>query len=546
MTELVVADAGASGSVVPKERNVASPTEAWERLETARVRCRHLGEGVLTLRKHAEIYLPRSPAETPFPDPKNGRLIDPWETRVHMAHLENKLHDATADVVGRVWFRAPRVLEQTPPEVVALLEDVDGRGSSFQQFGAACSVRACYEGADFVLVDFPTVQGQVVTADDNKVAGRRPVWKRYAPNQVIGWKFGTWNSKPRLEQVRLLEPYMIPGKDEWSYTFGVQVRVLRAANLLLPRGDSRRFASTEVWREDEDGKWHPVPTSYRFLRPQVNIPLVEWPTDVAAPFECPPPYLDLVVLNLAVFQKVSYLDAAQRAVGFPILHWGGAPFDKNNAPLPLSPDRFYRSKDPQAHMEFVEVAGTSWAAVEKRIEKMEEAMARIASEVALSQSPGTLTATGEAVRSARATTRLGTWRGNWQDAAARCFYFSAVYSEVVDAEALSGWGGVELNSQFFPKARPENVLEHRKWLRELGVLSKQGAFEEAKNDEALSELREYEVEVDRVSKETPDGLPTSDPLENLENLLRGGGGEVPPPGDGERNGDSDDTEDGEE
>jgi hypothetical protein len=473
--------------------DINKPSEKHIALEAKREIPRDLMEGVERLREKPATYLPKNATEKVVT--VDGNVIDPWANRVRMSRLTNMFREAVEDASGRAFAKPAKPSANMPEKLVEFLLDVDGQGSNFQVFGKEVAETSVSEGNDFVLVDFPSrPPGEVLTEEQEAALRLAPFWRRYSPANVIDWKFGTRGREVRLEWVKLRE--WTDGK--------LQVRKLIAG--AEGAEDESAFARFEVWKPVKEGEYSGEWVIERAgsMNPQVDIPLVEFPSDLAAPFCARPPYLDLAHLTIAHYRKLSDLDNAQHAVGYPLLHWAGAPqpqLDNNGKPVPLSSERLLLSNDPAAHAEFIEPQGHAWASLRVELDRM-EAEGKAMSAAPMSQEVTVqLTATDAAIRAAGRTTKLQSWVLGWQDSFSMCLCYTAVFLGIVKPDADKGWGAIELNGQFLPLGSKVEAarLAHERNIA--GKLSDESTHEAMVRAEVLPETLDFKAERARIDAE---------------------------------------------
>lgn len=487
--------------------NVNTPGPQYKRLEPIRQITRDLNEGIIRLRdpEVAKIYLPRNPTEGVEMVAGFG-VVDPWLNRVNMSRLKNMFKEAVEDCVGRAFAKSAKFEADMPQELLDMMDDVDGRGTNFHVFGMAVAQASTSEGEDFVLVDYPTVLGiENMTQAQWEKEKRAPFWRRYPAKSVIAWQHEPFGKEMRLIQVRLREKATVPD-GPWGYKTIEQVRVLYAGSNRLPDGHPLRNARWEVWRPIDpssmEGEWAVMARGS--MKPQVDIPFVDFPFLLAPQFEALPPLLDLAHLTIAHYRKTSDLDNAQHASGFPILHWGGGPINpETNRPVGIGQSRMFVSPDPQAHVEFVEPKGESWASLRMELNAMEAVARELASEPTLQTTPGNLTATGESIRAARASSRLEAAVLGWQDSFNRLLYYTAQYMGIVQYEAETGWGGVELNRRFVPISRNVEGFKAALDMHFRGRLSDETLHEIGQASEITPEGIDFEEEERRIAASEP-------------------------------------------
>jgi len=487
--------------------NVNTPSLQYEKLEKIRLITRDLNEGITRLREPdaAAVYLPRNPTESIETVPGVG-IVDPWQNRVNMSRLKNMFKEAVEDCVGRAFAKNAKFRSDTPEELVRMMDDVDGRGTNFHVFGMNVAQASTAEGEDYVLVDYPTVPAtENMTQAEWEKLKRAPFWRRYPAKTVIDWQHEPFGKEQRLTMVRLRERALVTN-GPWTKKAVDQVRVLRCGNPLAPVGDPMRYATWQVWRPVEDGKvdgeWAVV--AFGSMKPQVDIPFVDFPFLLAAQFEAYPAFLDLAHLTIAHYQKMSSLDNAQHVSGFPILHWAGGPIDpETKRPVPLGQSRMFVSPDSAAKVEFIEPQGKAWDSLRTELSAMEADARELASEPLSASAPGNLTATGESIRAAKASSRLEAAVLGWQDSFNKLFYYTAQYMGVVEYGADSGWGGVELNRRFVPVSRNIEGFKAALEMHAAKRMSDETLFEVAQASEIEPESIDFAEEESRIARSKP-------------------------------------------
>lgn len=482
--------------------NVSTPSSTFLRLEQRRTICRDLMQGLPRIQEQAAIYAPREPMEVPVAVPvtpySTQGWIDPWKLRVGRLRLEPIFQDAVDSLVGRPFSKPPKMEEGTPEPLVEFSDDVDAQGNNLQVFSLGQCSTAIAEGISFVLVDFSDVEEAARrTVDDDRRAGLRPFWRPYSPGAVFYWESETRSGITRLKTVRMRERVSEPD-GPWGMNEIDQIRVMFAGDPGMGT-----FTRWEVWRQNEKDEWFLFDQGIR--RPQVDIPLVAFTTDETGFFEACPPLLDLAHLNIAHLRKASILDNAQNHVGFPVFHWSGV--NKEQAVEQLSggwgSNRFIISPDAAGSAGFVEPQGTSWDKVSAAMDSIMARCEKLAGDPTLASSPGNLTATGEAIRSSKTSSKLGSWVQRWEDSLSTLFFYTAIDLGLIKPNAEEGWGGVELNKQFVPTAQNTEGVRLLSERNQAGKLSDETTHEALVRAELLPESLTYEEEQQRLAQQGP-------------------------------------------
>lgn len=487
-----------------------TPCGRYFELEELRMPARDFMGGAPTMKRldKAAIYLPRNPAESRVYVPGYGTL-DRWEVRVKNARLWNKFADTVEDAVGRIFSKPIKLSNDMPKELVNFCLDVDGAGSDLDVFVSGRFEVMVSEGASFTLVDFPTRPGdEPLTVAELRALKLSPFWRAYDPASVIDWEHGTWRGKRRLLYLRLMETMSVRNPSGFGFETFVQYREFIAGNPDAPPDNPQRYVTWTVYREDPDKKGKFFAVNSGNMRPQVDIPFVEFPSKVCAPFEADPAFSDLLHMNLAHLRKLSFLDNGQMAVGFPFLYWEGAPEEQATTGQMKMAESTIQKGPLGSDLSFREVSGTAWREVRETIKQLEEQMEDSAA-AHLKDDGGAVTARGEARRDAKLTSKLRRWALLGEDALANLLRYTAIYLDLVKHEDEKGWGSVEINKVYVPVGAEQPKLAHREFLYNSGGLTLKTLIEEAQRDEVVSAAIDPEKEIEAAAKESLARMPAS-------------------------------------
>lgn len=515
--------------------SVNRPSAEYDRLYAQRNLCGILSDGLPAVKANAATLVPRGPLEQVVRNPETGDVFDPWKTRIENLRYNGALRDAIGDVVGRVFAREVG-LTDAPGEIEAWADDVDGEGNSLHVFLLESCQRSVTFGADFVLIDY-TAANAAMSKEEERAAGNRVVWKPYPALSVIDWRREMYQGRSRYAYVRLRETKEeVPAGREWDRVVIPVVRVIRSGGVDPVTGETA-WATWETYerREVEPGrmKWVRGPKG-QYVN-QVDAPVVCVPTNPVLRESSVPLLIDLAETVLVYIRKLSSLDNAQAAVGHPLLYWEGASETTVKAQRASFQRLMYGPTG--SSLKFTEPEGKSWGAIEQTLDRMRDDMKAMAKEPTLSREPGQLTATGESIRGAKASSTLQALALLWEDAASMMLYHSCLYLRAVDANADTGWGEVELNKRFLPATQNVEVLKVAKERNDQGKLSDATLWELMQSHDAAPDGVTWEEEQERIELEGP--KVTSD-MEDLvdETVARMDGDDgddgatEPPPGRG--------------
>ena len=150
------------------------------------------------LRTHKETFLPQEIREDD----------DAWLERVQKSVL--------TPYVLRLIENAASIVLRRPIEVIGdeywkdFIKDVDGLGSSLNEYAKTYLVDAMRDGHAFTLVDAPPDNATTRTLYQARQEGIRQYFVPYAAAQCYGWRQATTAPYSPLSQVRLISKAVLP------------------------------------------------------------------------------------------------------------------------------------------------------------------------------------------------------------------------------------------------------------------------------------------------------------------------------------------------
>lgn len=150
--------------------------------------------GTPRIRARKEVYLPKFEAETEAD----------WNARVAMTFVEEHYAQTLVDHVGLVFSEPIQLGKDVPPQLVDLIEDIDGEGNHLDVFAAAALEAALHQGHCAILTDFPDLPSdrelpwsppegfsRSVTLGQARAAQVRPYATFYAAQDILSWRTET-------------------------------------------------------------------------------------------------------------------------------------------------------------------------------------------------------------------------------------------------------------------------------------------------------------------------------------------------------------------
>ena len=332
---------------------VAKMAEAWPMIDA-------LVGGTGAMRAAGELLMPRFPAEDPTAH----------TARVKMATLFPAFARTTEVLAAKPLSKAI-TLDDLPPEIEELLEDVDGEGSTLHAYAASLMLECLRPGIVGVLVDVPPAEG-VRTAADEKAAGIRPYFATYKASSILGWR----HERGQLTQLRLLE-CVIEEDGEWGEKEVRQVRVLTPGAWQVYR-KVKIEGGREVWQVHVEG----TTTLSR-------IPFV-WFYGIREGFGIgKPPLIDLAFANVKHWQGQSDQDNILHVSRVPILFGKGF---RDGEKIIIGASSAVLTTSEKAELKFVEHSGAAIDSGDKSLLRLEDQMRQTGAEL-LVQKPNVTTAT---------------------------------------------------------------------------------------------------------------------------------------------------------
>jgi len=252
-------------------------TPAWQTMAA-------VTNGTAYIRNLSGTYLPQEPREDD----------DAYRTRVNRSVLSPYTLRLIENAAGLV-LRRPITIDGSR-YWQDFANNVDGLGSSVNEYARQVLVSALTYGHSGILVDFPPHSGARTLAQE-LAEGRRPYFVTYEAPQIYGWRqAGTLPSAP-LTQLRL---------HEWA---------------VLPRGEFAEDVEEQI-RVIYPGKYATYNREGLVNSGRISlnrIPFVPVYTNRTGMLTSAPPLLDIANLNITHYQRQADLIHALHIAAMPIL-----------------------------------------------------------------------------------------------------------------------------------------------------------------------------------------------------------------------------------
>ena len=326
---------------------VAKMAKAWPMIDA-------LVGGTGAMRAAGKAFLPQFPAESDTS----------YKTRLSTATLFPAF-SRTSEVLAAKPLSKAINLDGVPTDILDLLENIDGEGSTLHSFASALMLECLQPGIVGVLVDCPPAEG-VRTKAEEDAAGVRPYFATYKAAAILGWRA----NGDMLTQLRLLES-VVEEDGEFGEKVVQQVRVLNPGAWTIWR-KVKDSAGREAWAIHDEGTTtlDIIPFVF-FYGIRVNFGIGK------------PPLLDLAYLNVEHYQSSSDQQTILHTARVPILFVKGLAEDDE---ISIGASTAVKTTSADADMKFVEHSGAAIEAGRQSIIDLEDRMRQTGAELLVQQS----------------------------------------------------------------------------------------------------------------------------------------------------------------
>lgn len=446
-------------ALVRKESSaVSAMSECWPMI-------RALMDGTKAMRAAGQTYLPKWPNEDD----------ESYKARLSVATLYPAFSRTVEVMAGKPFSKALALSEKTPERIREWCLNIDLQGRNLHSFAADLMTDCMSFGISGVLVDCPEAKG-IKTKADEKAAGVRPYFTRYAPGSVLGWRTKKQNGAERLVQLRLLETITEDDGDFGERTI-TQVRVLTPGAWAI----YRKVENKEEWVLHEGGT-----TTLKEI-PFVFFYGIRKSFGVGAP-----PLLELAHQNIEHWQSASDQQTILHVARVPILTVIGA---ENDTAITVGASSAVKLPHG-ADMKFVEHSGAAIAAGRESLKDLEERMRQTGAELLVFK-PGQITATQVQTENEANKCTLQRIVEVFEDGIDQCLQFMADWvgeADGGDAELFKDFGAGSLSD-----ASAQLLLQ----ANQSGKLSNETLISEWRRRGILAPDVEFEDEQEKISGQGP-------------------------------------------
>lgn len=294
-----------------RDAAVRGMVPGWELMDS-------VTSGTERLRQLAQWYLPQEPRED----------LDAWGTRVRRSILSPFTTRLIENAAGAV-LRRPVQIEGVR-YWSRFARNVDGIGSSVNEFARRLLVSSLTYGHSAVLVDYPDSSADRTLLDE-RLAARRPYFNHVRASRILGWRQASDLPSSPLSQVRIHE-YVREPKGRYGERIVDQARVIEPGRYLtvkkrydydqalLPNGQQPAIPIEQQPALTDESQWQ------EFSLP--IIPLVPMYTNRVGTLRSTPLLGDIAHINIAHYQRQADFLHALHIAAMPNLvleGWNDAP-----------------------------------------------------------------------------------------------------------------------------------------------------------------------------------------------------------------------------
>jgi len=460
-------------------KDIATPTDRFLEMDAKWSKIDSLKGGTEAMRQAGKIYLPR----------EDGERKKSYESRLARSVLFGALTDTVRRTVNRP-LSSPITLkeeEKLKEPLDMLSKNVDRNDTTLQAFTKQIFEDAISYGVAYVLVDFPLFGAKNLLEQRRKKI--QPIFTRYSPRTVIGWKFDKDETgKKYLAEVRLKEYYNKPNGD---YDMIKDVRIRR---IYIEEGITHWETHVRVKNENGEDSWAKEDSGIMYGYSK-GIPLFALYTNKEEDMEASPPFEDLADLNIAHWQSMSDQRNILKYSRFAVLFGKGLGDKISENGLNLAANQAVLTDAEYGDLKYVEHTGKAIESGEKDLERLEERMEILGMQPFVRRS-GNQTATAKSIDEGKQQTEIQAWVQSLENTLHKLYEAAAEWVSTtlpanfaIDVFNDFGLASRALDeSELLLKSRMSGEISAKTYLKEIrkrGVLS-----DEVDVDEELERLQE--------------------------------------------------------
>lgn len=462
--------------------------------------------------RKAAAYLPQFPNETP----------DDYAYRLANAKFTNIFGDIVDDLAAKPFAEPVTIKDGTASDtIMALAEDIDGRGNKLHVFAGDTFCRGVAYALDWIMVEYtkakPRPDGQPLSLEDEARQGLRPYWVSIPATSMIAVYTDTIRGKEECVHARMIES--VTRRKGFEEVVIERVRQFDREAIFNDFGQIIDYAPATYTLHERNattGAWSIVdagPISIGI------IPLVGFATGRRAngSWRLNPPMKRAADQQIEHFQQETALKAAKELVAYPMLAGVGvsAPTDASGAPLsiPVGPKTVlyappFGDNGQHGDWKFVTVDAAGLKFLADDIKNTEQQLRELGRQPLTAQT-GNLTVVTTAFAAQKGNSAIQAWALNLQDALEQAMKITAMWLGDPSQPVVTVFTDFSLDMQ------DDNGPDFLLTMRERGDLSRETLWSEARRRNILSAEFDAGEEVQKIEDEVPDPDAEADVIDAL-------------------------------
>lgn len=463
----------------PDPNDPSNTSAAWRTMQPKWKLIQTLLNGTAAMREASTDYLPQHDNE-----PTDGYL-----ERLACTTLYNVTELTLNALVGRPFSDAVRT-NDVPPEVAALLPNIDLQGGDLHNFCRKWMSEAIAKGFAHCLIDMPSISDEeraTRTLLDDAKQNMRPFWKLISPENVIAAYTEVVNGVERYTHVRILECEI-----ERQQFLEVEQQYI----CVLEPGLWWRYKRVED-PTTKDITW---PLYDSGTTPLDFIPLVTAYAARDGVCSAKPPLEDLAYMNVAHWQSTSDQRNILTVSRFPMLAVAGA-HELGSDTMTIGPRQLLGTRDPSGRFYYVEHSGKAIEAGERDLAILEDTMANYGAEFLKKKKVASRNPQDRIYDVTEETSGLQDIVKTFSASANLALAYTAVFTKSALVNGLPFGGTVVINDDFTVQDSNANDLQHLAQARVNGDISLETYLETLKRLNTLDPTLDVTEEIARIEKE---------------------------------------------
>lgn len=466
------------------------PSNDWLAMSPFWETAQDLVDGVEALRSKGERYLPRFPNES----------STDYNFRNETSKFTNIYRDIVEGLSQKPFSNELSLPEETPPRILELVEDIDGRGNHLQVFAGETFFNGINKALHWILVDFTRAEG-LRTVEDEQRAGVRPYWVQVPAEKVTWVESEVIQGREQLTRVKIQES-------------ASRVREYIRTQIVDEDGEIQNQAMWLLWVKQDEGEEMWVVEDEGIITIGV-IPLVPFATGrrKGKTWQFNLPMKDAADLQIDHYQQETNLKHTKACAAFPMLAGNGVePEMDGDKPkrVPVGPHGVLyappNSDGNHGEWAWIEPGAQTLKFLAEDVKETAKELREIGRQP-LTANSGNLTVITTAFAAAKGNSAVQQWALLLKDALENALKLTAMWLRIEHEPEVTVFTefGVEDSAEDVPNL----LLEAR--TADPPQISQETLWEEFKRRGLLSEEFSSEREIERLLREFG-GEPGSDEL----------------------------------